>query len=102
MKEWYNITLVQETKMSKNPTNAVQTAEQPKSKVEQFAGQYDVLLRQHKTASGVFRYLKAEGLTTGEIAKVTGKRYQHVRNVLITPLTSKSPSTAPATNATNK
>jgi hypothetical protein len=50
------------------------------------------LLETHKTMSGVIRALAKEGLTRGEISKVTGKRYQHVRNVLITPLTSKPAS----------
>lgn len=47
-----------------------------------FAG----LLETHKTVSAVIRFLDSEGLKRGEIAKVTGKRYQHVRNVLTTPL----------------
>jgi hypothetical protein len=46
----------------------------------------DKLRADHKTTSGIIRHLNAEGLTKGEIAKVTGKRYQHVRNVLITPV----------------
>lgn len=44
------------------------------------------LKKEHGTWSGVFRALHGEGLTKGEISKVTGKRYQHVRNVLITPV----------------
>lgn len=32
------------------------------------------------------RALHGEGMSRGEIAKVLGKRYQHVRNVLITPI----------------
>lgn len=32
------------------------------------------------------RQLAAKGYSRGDIAKATGKRYQHVRNVLITPL----------------
>lgn len=47
-----------------------------------FAG----LLETHKTVSAVIRFLNSEGLKRGEIAKITGKRYQHVRNVLVQPL----------------
>lgn len=47
-----------------------------------FAGLHET----HKTVSGVIRFLNSEGLTRGEITKVTGKRYQHVRNVLTQPL----------------
>lgn len=50
------------------------TAEQQKA--------YDEL----KTTSARIRYLDAEGFSRGQIAKHTGKIYQHVRNVLITPL----------------
>lgn len=42
-----------------------------------------------KDAGGVskaIRRLHAEGKKRGEIAKLLGKRYQHVRNVLITPV----------------
>lgn len=47
---------------------------------------YADLLNEHKTVSGVIRYLASKGQTKGQIAKITGKRYQHVRNVLITPV----------------
>ena len=38
------------------------------------------------TKSGQIRYLAAQGKTTSEISKMMNIRYQHVRNVLITPL----------------
>jgi hypothetical protein len=38
------------------------------------------------STSARIRYLHAEGFDRGDIARITGKRYQHVRNVLITPL----------------
>ena len=72
---------------------------------KRFEGKYAQMLKDHGNVSKVIRYLSVQGLTKGEIAKVTGKRYQHVRNVLITPLTSKvvTVSTAPAiANATKK
>ena len=39
------------------------------------------------TTSARIRYLDSEGWTRGQIAKKLNKRYQHVRNVLITPVT---------------
>lgn len=38
------------------------------------------------TKSDKIRYLDHLGLTRGQIAKHLGIRYQHVRNVLITPV----------------
>ena len=38
------------------------------------------------TASGKIRFLNSKGLTRYQIAKILGIRYQHVRNVLITPV----------------
>lgn len=46
----------------------------------------ETLMKEHGTVSGTIRYLHAQGLSRSEIAKVTGKRYQHVRNVLVTPV----------------
>lgn len=39
-----------------------------------------------KTISSKIRYLHNEGLTRGQIATTLNKRYQHVRNVLESPL----------------
>lgn len=39
-----------------------------------------------KTVSAKIRYLHAEKFTRGQIAVFLNKKYQHVRNVLITPL----------------
>ena len=38
------------------------------------------------TTSSQIRYLNAIGWTRGDIARKLNKRYQHVRNVLITPV----------------
>lgn len=38
------------------------------------------------SVSAAIRKLHEEGKSRGEIAKLLEKRYQHVRNVLITPL----------------
>jgi hypothetical protein len=42
------------------------------------------------TTSAKIRYLDSCGLKRGEIATTLGKRYQHVRNVLITPIKKSS------------
>jgi hypothetical protein len=47
---------------------------------------YETLLQEHKTVSAVIRYLASTGMSRGDISRLTGKRYQHVRNVLVTPL----------------
>jgi type II secretory pathway component PulF len=44
------------------------------------------LMAKHKTKSDAVRYLSGTGMTTGQIAKFMGMRYQHVRNILVTPL----------------
>ncbi|TXH42031.1 MAG: hypothetical protein E6Q97_36440 [Desulfurellales bacterium] len=41
------------------------------------------------SVSSAIRKLHSEGKTRGEIAKMLNKRYQHVRNVLLTPLKKK-------------
>jgi len=46
----------------------------------------DKLREEHKTKSGVIRALAGEGFATKHICKFMGIRYQHVRNVLVTPL----------------
>lgn len=38
------------------------------------------------TTSGKIRYLSSQKFSRGEISKILGIRYQHVRNVLITPV----------------
>lgn len=44
------------------------------------------LYAKYTTTSSVIRFLNSEGMSNGTIAKLINKRYQHVRNVLITPL----------------
>ena len=46
----------------------------------------DQLLKKFETKSAAIRFLNSEGLSRSEIAKILEIRYQHVRNVLITPL----------------
>ena len=38
------------------------------------------------TTSSKVRYLDSQGMSRGQIAKTLNIRYQHVRNVLITPV----------------
>ncbi len=42
-------------------------------------------LQNHDTISSKIRYLSGKGKTRGEISRILNIRYQHVRNVLITP-----------------
>lgn len=60
----------------------------PEVKVEPKTINYDYnkLLEEHKTKSGIIRFLSAEGHERGPIAKFMGIKYQFVRNVLITPV----------------
>lgn len=44
------------------------------------------LIKHFKTKSAAIRFLNQEGLTRSQIAAKLEIRYQHVRNVLITPL----------------
>ncbi len=44
------------------------------------------LIAKFGSVSGAIRGLAAEGKSRGDIAKMLNKRYQHVRNVLITPV----------------
>lgn len=43
-----------------------------------------------ETVSGKIRYLNKAGLSRADIARVLGKRYQHVRNVLVEDERSKA------------
>lgn len=44
------------------------------------------LINQYGGVSNAIRALAAQGIERGQIAKMLDKRYQHVRNVLITPV----------------
>lgn len=44
------------------------------------------LIKQYGNTSGAIRGLTAEGMERKDVAKMLGIRYQHVRNVLITPI----------------
>lgn len=70
-------------------SNAQVAAETKAFDPKQF-GTPEELYKTHGSWSKVFRFLKSKGLSNGQIAKVTGKLYQHVRNVLITPVGKKA------------
>lgn len=46
----------------------------------------DSVMETYKTKSAAIRFLLAEGMKRGEVAKLLEIRYQHVRNVEITPI----------------
>jgi len=50
--------------------------------------QYSDELQRLPTKSAKIRYLSAQGMSRGDISRHLGISYQHVRNVLITPLKS--------------
>jgi hypothetical protein len=54
---------------------------------EQITARANELIKKHGgTKSAAIRALDAEKKTRGEIAKLLDIRYQHVRNILITPI----------------
>lgn len=53
------------------------------------------LFAKYGTKSATIRALHAQGMTRSQISKATGLIYQHVRNVLITPV-KKAKEVAPA------
>lgn len=108
--------------MSKNKSNAQKVENQVEESIETVVTEpkksYDVkaLFDQYKTKSAVIRFLNGEGLKTAEIHKVLADagvmnnagtekiRYQHVRNVLKTPVKntmvpSSDSKVAPTTEA---
>lgn len=67
-------------------TDLVITNEDPtKPTIELTQEDFDILDRL-KTVSNRIRYLDNKGVPRNLIAKLLGKKYQHVRNVLETPL----------------
>lgn len=47
---------------------------------------YAKLLEEHKTKSGIIRFLDSKDYKRSQIANFMGIKYQFVRNVLITPI----------------
>lgn len=73
---------------AKNEAKTIETAVTEKvAKVEvTIPFNYQDLLTEHKTKSGIIRFLNSKGYKNGPIAKYMGIRFQHVRNVLVTPV----------------
>lgn len=46
----------------------------------------DAFIKEQGSKSAAIRKLLGDGKTRGEVAKMLGLRYQHVRNVEITPI----------------
>ena len=66
-------------------TTSSSTSTSTKSNVKLSAGQKKTYNKLETTSSRI-RFLNQIGYSRSEIAKHLGKRYQHVRNVLITPI----------------
>lgn len=49
-------------------------------------GDLAALMAEHKTKSALIRHLSSLGHKNGPISKFMGIRFQHVRNVLVTPI----------------
>jgi len=64
------------------PTKTTKTTNTTQTKMDQ-------LTKGLSTKSAKIRVLDSKGYTRSEIAKYMNIRYQHVRNVLITPLVGK-------------
>lgn len=71
---------------AKTPVAVETPVVETKAKVEQLSTEAVAeLIKTHGSVSGMIRFLCASH-SRGEVAKMTGKRYQHVRNVMITPI----------------
>lgn len=66
--------------VTKTATSVEQTPEQVQT------GMRKVITKDLATVSAKIRALDAAGYTRSQIAKFLDKRYQHVRNVLVTPI----------------
>jgi hypothetical protein len=55
----------------------------------------EALLQGQKTVAGKIRALAAAGVPRAEIARILGKRYQHVRNVLEEPVKTSTAAAPP-------
>lgn len=75
----------------KNEAVAINNEEVTVAVAEPKVYKIEDLMIEHKTKSSVIRYLHSEGLSRSQIVKIFNDGgvkmiYQHVRNVLITPL----------------
>lgn len=77
-----------QAKQTENTTSTPKQGEKTEAQVK--TEMQKVIKDEHKTVSAKIRALDAAGYTRSQIANFLGKRYQHVRNVLITPLKANS------------
>lgn len=70
-------------------TNTAQTFDQAQILVDETKAPDNVkylLALGHQTTSAQIRFLLSQGYKRGQVAKILNKRYQHVRNVELTPI----------------
>jgi hypothetical protein len=67
--------------MAKN-TNTAKTETKPEVKASTIQGDVQAMYKEHGSWSKLIKFLSSQGHSRAAIAKFTGKRYQHVRNVL--------------------
>ncbi|TXH42029.1 MAG: hypothetical protein E6Q97_36430 [Desulfurellales bacterium] len=70
--------------------NATVVEAAPINRVNEMQSQLVQIKNEHGSWNAVFRYLKSKGFSTSEIHRITGKRYQHVRNGLLMPVSNKA------------
>lgn len=76
-----------------NTNTATETKEQKEARIKKEQATYmSGAMKKYGTKSAIVRALTAEGMTRGDIMRKTGIRYQHVRNILVTPV--KTPKVA--------
>lgn len=63
-------------------TEAPKTQKESVNEIAKAGYVLEDLYKEHKTTSGVIRFLASKGYKNGPISKFLNKRYQHVRNVL--------------------
>ncbi len=78
------VVLEETTTILETPTTTV--SETPAKVETTIQGDLAALMTEHKTKSGVIRHLSSLGHKNGPIAKFMNIRFQHVRNVLVTPI----------------
>lgn len=91
-----------QTQTQGNTAIAMSVQNQPTEVKEWTDQEKDAAVKQHGSWSGVFRALEAQNYTRSQISKLTGKRYQHVRNVLIVPIGKQAQQTTETAQTTEK
>lgn len=71
---------------NKTEVTATDNSQNQKTEAQVKTEMNKVITKDHTTKSSKIRALDASGYTRSQIANFLGIRYQHVRNVLVTPL----------------